>query len=227
MRIHQSILGQTGLPWNQMHLIGYQGFPKPGATRPRSTWSPQRLSDADPGFIGQPSRRSCLALQWHPRIQGWPSLTSRSPLICSGHSELPEQMVYGLKDIPLPQVARLSIRDLLEVCHGFRSDVDGREERLADLAEPFRDKAVHQSGHGPVAGRAFPIDSPLARLYPVPTPDRGTPGSTEAGRGAPEIPLDLGSRDPAPRGARPSAHGGRASSPRQSKNRQTTQETRE
>jgi len=73
-------------------------------------------------------------------------------------------MVYGLKDIPLPQVARLSIRDLLEVCHGFRSDVDGREELLADRAEPFRDKAVHQSGHGPVAGRAFPIDSPLARL---------------------------------------------------------------
>ena len=121
-------------------------------------------------------------------------------------------MVYALKDIPLPQVARLSLRDLLEVCHGFRSEVDGREELLADLAEPFRDKAVHQSGHGPVAGRAFcrafPIDSPLARLYPVPTPDRGTPDSAEAGRGAPEIPLDLGSRDPAPRRARPTAHGG-------------------
>ena len=53
-------------------------------------------------------------------------------------------MVYALKGIPLPQVARLSIRDLLEVCHGFRSDVDGRKELLPDLAEPLCDESVRQ-----------------------------------------------------------------------------------
>jgi hypothetical protein len=51
-------------------------------------------------------------------------------------------MVYALKGIPLPQVARLSIRDLLEVCHGSRPDVGGREELLADLAETLRNESV-------------------------------------------------------------------------------------
>ena len=54
-----------------------------------------------------------------------------APFIHSGHPELPEQIVYALESIPLPQTALLLIRNFLEVRHRSKAKSHPRAFRAA------------------------------------------------------------------------------------------------